>query len=274
MLHIGLSGVQYLLGIYREVVGDQPSIVHADGTPNKQVLERLFQKMASDENDMVSNYYESSRRRRYRDTPGQSAMEKELRKIDFLPLIQPVKDTVMLHKNGWRPRYYHRFLRSQEVFPEDIQQLCQNYLEGLNWTFRYYTSGCQDWRWHFPYSCAPSCEDISKYLSELREKQQPLHLNYLLRPPLETSVQLLSMMPPSSYALIPSDCRNLMTDKASPIADYYPKKFHVEFLYKRYFHEAVLYLPKIEIDRIEEAIQSNTVQANESNQNKVIEVDA
>ena len=230
--------------------------MNTDGTPNKQVLERLFQKMAGDENDMVLNYYESSRRRRYRDMPGQSAMEKELRKIDFLPLIQPVKDTVMLNKEGWRSRYYHRFLRSQEVFPEDIQQLCQNYLEGLHWTFQYYTKGCQDWRWHFPYSCAPSCEDIFQYLVSLREKSQPLQLTSEIRPPLETSVQLLSMMPPSSYSLIPHECRSLMTDKDSSIADYYPKKFHVEFLYKRYFHEAVLYLPKIEISRIEMAIQS------------------
>jgi 5'-3' exoribonuclease 1 len=256
MLHIGLSGVQYLLGIYRDVVGDQKSILDGDGKPRPAVLERLFDKMAGSEDEMVANYYESSRRRKYRDTPGQSPMEKELRKIDFLPLLQPVKDTVMLNQKGWRSRYYHRFLRSREVFPEDIEELCQHYLEGLNWTFHYYTKGCQDWRWHFPYSCAPTSQDIAQYLVKLRETAKPLQLSCLEKPPLATPVQLLSMMPPSSYALIPGHCRKLMTDKASPIADYYPKKFHVEFLYKRYFHEAVLYLPKINIERIEEALQN------------------
>jgi hypothetical protein len=52
---------------------------------------------------------------------------------------------------GWQQRYY-KTLFDMEIDDERRKQICLNYLEGLEWTFKYYTSGCPDWRWSYKYN--------------------------------------------------------------------------------------------------------------------------
>ena len=52
-------------------------------------------------------------------------------------------------------RYY------KELFDIDIDdesettEICLNYLEGLEWNFKYYIEGCPDWRWCYKYKYPP-----------------------------------------------------------------------------------------------------------------------
>ena len=66
-------------------------------------------------------------------------------------------------KEGWNYRYY-KTLFECEPTPERVKQICMNYMEGLEWTFKYYRSSCPDWRWKYNYSYPPLLSDLLKHI--------------------------------------------------------------------------------------------------------------
>ena len=56
-------------------------------------------------------------------------------------------------------------------FSEDysIQDICNEYLTGLQWVITYYKKGSPDWRWFYPYYYGPFLSDLGEHCSKLIE---------------------------------------------------------------------------------------------------------
>jgi 5'-3' exonuclease len=156
-------------------------------------------------------------------------------------------------KPGWQSRYYKALfglIETDEDFQEKKRQICVNYLEGLEWTMKYYTSGCADWRWSYNYNYPPLLSDLIKHVPYFETefvKLKPAN-------PVAPLVQLCYVLPKASLELLPRDLHEKLLKKHS---DWYESECDFIWAYCKYFWESHVLLPEIDIDELEEFINAN-----------------
>ena len=94
-------------------------------------------------------------------------------------------------------------------------------LPGLVWVLRYYYDGVASWNWFYPYHYAPLVSDLIQTTS--------FDFKFDLNAPFTPLAQLLGVLSPLSYKLLPKPYAELMTSPVSPLADLYPLEFEVCF---------------------------------------------
>jgi len=258
-LHIGEGSIDFILESYAEVFTKFPDsttgLINVDGEIDIEKFTILLEILAKEEDAMVKSFYKSYIRKKYGESNKLTELERELRRIDHLPLVKRVPDTVKFNEEDWEERYYKRYLCCNDISQKDIDKMCKNYCEGLLWSYQYYTKECSSWRWYYKFCCAPTIKDLYNYF------QRNLFNNTFNHPksdPLKPVQQLLCILPPSSSYLLPKMERQLMISNTSVIRDLFPNSFNIEMLYMRYFHESIPQLPLIDINRILEA-QGNLI---------------
>ena len=92
---------------------------------------------------------------------------------------------------GWESRYYKMLLGSARVC-----DICVNYVEGLEWVYKYYTGDCPDWRWKYRYNYAPLLKDCKNWI-DLYEKKELCNKK---NEPLNEQEALKYVMPPEDVS--------------------------------------------------------------------------
>lgn len=127
----------------------------------------------------------------------------------------------------------------------DIKKLCHEYLEGMQWVLSYYTRGVPDWKWCFKHHYAPFAHELAEYIGDFKfpDKRET--------EPTKPFQQLLSVLPPKSFRLIPIPICQLLTSSTSPVKKFCPDKFEVDISGKRREWEGIVLLPMVDFDVIE-----------------------
>jgi 5'-3' exonuclease len=147
---------------------------------------------------------------------------------------------------GWEDRYYNVALGLERT-PENVQRVCLNMLEGLEWVFKYYTAGCPHWRWKYDFHYAPLLTDLAKYI--------PLHDTTFIKPEIGTNrpfnplVQLTYVIPKIQQSLLPEYIQNALKNYPELFPDLEQLKF--QWIGCRYFWEAHVILPKVPLSILE-----------------------
>lgn len=123
-----------------------------------------------------------------------------------------------------RRLYYQKKLHVED--PDNDTQLkpvLRSYLEGIQWVLSYYYEGVPSWSWYYPYHFAPLVCDLQnlRAIAEEVSFADP-------GAPFPPFVQLMGVLPPASAHLVPAPIADLMLDKSSPIAPFYPLTFEVD----------------------------------------------
>lgn len=173
--------------------------------------------------------------------------DKLMKKDKFFPDIllensaKIVEGKYVLDIDKYKKDYY------KKCFADgiDIKKLCHEYLEGMQWVLSYYTRGVPDWKWCFKHHYAPFAHELSEYIGDFKfpDKRET--------EPTKPFEQLLSVLPPKSYRLIPIPICQLLTNKSSPIKKFCPDKFEVDISGKRREWEGIVLLPMVDFDVIE-----------------------
>lgn len=157
-------------------------------------------------------------------------------------------------RENWEFRYYDS-LFDVDIFegngnPKEnnrIRQICVNYMEGLEWTMQYYSSGCIDWRWCYKYAYAPLLTDLLRfipYMDVTMIEEKP-------KSPVRDLVQLCYVLPMASHNLLPLKLAEKLKREYS---HFYCDKLEFKWAYCKYFWEAHTELPHIRIQELEQVV--------------------
>eukprot|EP01091_Cochliopodium_minus_P010636 TRINITY_DN285_c0_g1_i2.p1 TRINITY_DN285_c0_g1~~TRINITY_DN285_c0_g1_i2.p1 ORF type:complete len:1238 (-),score=479.98 TRINITY_DN285_c0_g1_i2:99-3812(-) len=168
--------------------------------------------------------------------------------------VQKKEDTVKFGEFGWHTRYYKsKFkLDLQDIDFSDLQnenvdlvyKVASSYLDGLEWVFKYYYTGCASWEWFYPYYYSPFTMDLVNLIKYKTYKSPQFNLGV----PFTPLQQLMSVLPPASSWCLPKCYAALMTDPNSEILHYYPENFEVDMEGKAFEWQSIAKLPFIESD--------------------------
>ena len=149
------------------------------------------------------------------------------------PTIHREKEKyIAVNDAGWEGRYYRAlFTTSGAQCDEFIKGVCINYLEGLEWVFKYYTTECADWRWNYKHHYPPLLVDLQKYIPSDNSARE--FITDGSNEPYAPSEQLAFVLPPAYSHLLPE------TVSIEPV------NMEFEWAFCRYFWEShIIHQPK------------------------------
>ena len=245
-VNIRTGGVDKMMNAYKATIGGTNQYL----TNGKQIywanVRKLVQHLANLEEKHFKTESELRDKRERMRLPDETPEDK-IKKFDALPTYERVIEKYIDPKTpNWQSRYY------KSLFDIDIdemrkKQICINYLEGLEWTMKYYTSGCPDWRWCYHYNYPPLLSDLLKYIpffdTEFVENKKPA--------PVSELTQLSYVSPKESLNLLPPKLHQRLIQ-----TNWYRNDCDVVWAYCRYYWEAHVLLPEIDMDELESIVST------------------
>lgn len=242
-MNIRTHGINALLDIYRNYIGshsDRYFVSKTSGNIQWRNVGIFISQVAKREHEFLTNEYfvraKSDRRTFAENTP-----EEKEDAFNSAPIMyRAAEKYICPDEPYWESRYY-KSLFELERTPDNVKTICNNYLEGLEWVFKYYTRGCPSWRWKYNYHYPPLFVDLDKHIPHF--EMEFLQLDD--RPAFSPQVQLSYVLPRKSLALLPDKLNQFLTVN---YPDLYPEDYDFQWSFCRYFWEAHPLLPDISVE--------------------------
>jgi 5'-3' exoribonuclease 2 len=138
---------------------------------------------------------------------------------------------------------YYKILFDIEIDNIRKKEICINYIEGLEWVYKYYTQGCCDWWWKYKYTYPPLLTDLVDYIPYFNEDI----IKYNNSTPIEPGKQLAYVLPSGSINLLPPKVFEKISSKKT---EWYKYNNEFQTAFCTYMWESHAILPNINIDDI------------------------
>lgn len=240
LVEIIRDGLELLIDLYKKVCKDFGHITRLEDKRirfNKKPLKAYLQLLGQQEKDLLENKLNSKR----------SYFPDKL--VDECSKQIGTKWQVDI--NEYKGKY------CKKGFGENnLEQVCHEYLQGMQWIITYYINGVSDWRWKFNYNYAPFASTLSKYIDTFEYKE---HIRDNPTLPFE---QLVSVLPPRSANLIPYPLKNLLLDKNSSFQKFCPDEIEIDLAGKQREWEGIVLIPHINFNIIKDEFNSLLLKVN------------
>jgi len=259
-LNIRTTGIATLMEAYRTVFKSGESIIQASPSLNIDWpnYKKFVSHLAAQELTMIRKEH-TTRDRQARYMRDSDKEDDVMHDVMMLPMTQrDVERHINPFEPGWERRYYASLCDIHNADDKAIASLCRNYLEGMEWTFRYYTRGCVDWKWTYANHYPPLLADLAKHIPETQTQGQIAFsfLHEKPKDPIRDVIQLCYVLPRASHALLPpsveralmqSKLRSKYTDDGTP---------NFKWAYCKYFWECHTDLPELDLEELAQIVLS------------------
>ena len=255
-INIRHKGIHVLMNAYKKIAGNLTGNNSVVLTENNKIVWKNVRKLigilATQEQKNFENEHESRSKFEAMKTKTAGNMTTT-EKYNAIPLFnREIEHLIDPTTTGWQRRYY-RYLF--EFDSTHNKKATENYLEGLEWTFKYYTSGCPDWRWYYKYNYAPLLADIHSechYFDHEYFKETP-HVN-----PISHEAQLMYVLPPDYHYILKEaglieKYAKLQTSGVIPTVDSDALDF--TWAYCAYMWESHINLPGVNVETLNQSLQ-------------------
>ena len=211
---------------------------------NKELLINIFTNIADQETVYFNDFYKN--RRYLRRSSKDDQFEAECQNYDE-NIIPRYHDPIELGNPDtnlwdWKKSYYKHYY-DIDVDPSNsndnsLNEVLDQYVQGLIWTTYYYYDKCKDYEWFFPHHHGPFISDLKNYIIKHPDKMTFYETLYSINAiwyenKIKPLQQLMMVLPHESSFLIPASYRNLMF--SVKLNEYFPShisKIKVDHLYK------------------------------------------
>lgn len=251
-LNIRTYGIQYIMDTYKKTVKINEFLTHDNGI-NWKILKKFIEELAQQEYSYLMNEYKIMENMETKKIKNSTQKEREY-SLQTLPVYNRDKEKIIAPSNAyWQNRYYnvlfHIDVNSKARGNTYKKNICINYLEGLEWTYLYYTRNCINYQWLYKYSYPPLLEDLVKYVPVFNCKMVEDN-NVIVHP----YTQLAYVLPKTSLNLLPNNISNYMLKNHNEL---YYKQHDLVWAFCKYIWEAHIEIPDIDIGLLNDIIIAN-----------------
>jgi 5'-3' exoribonuclease 1 len=250
-LNIRTGGIDKILLAYKATIGETSEYITDGNNISWNNLRKVICFLAKLEEKYV---IDEDRSRKYKERRGMANTTPEEKMIFFesTPTRErELEKYINPSKAYWHNRYYRGlFGIHTDTNDEQKKDIAINYLQGLEWTMKYYTTGCPDWRWCYKFNYPPLLQDLIKYIPIFNTEFVP---NKPQNPVTEI-VQLCYVLPRASLNLLPELFRSALLREHS---DWYKDDCNFIWAYCKYFWESHVEMNDININDLEGFINAN-----------------
>ena len=241
-INIRTDGIDKLLNAYKQHLGGTRELLIKNNSIQWKNLRKILMTISSREEEYLIETVKNREKYEFRNYP-ETTQEERFLKFNALPTYERgCEKYINPSKEGWCERYYDELfdIERDEI---RIHQISTNYLEGLEWTFKYYTTGCPDWIWFYKYHYPPLLGDLIKHIPYFETQFIPPNNHKAV----SQILQLCYVMPKHSLSLLPEKLC-LALQKNFP--EWYTDQASFTWAFCKYFWEGHAKLPNINIGEL------------------------
>lgn len=248
-VNIRTDGLDKLLAAYRSTLGDSSETIIQNNTISWKHLRNMLSKLAVREEEFISTELKKRDKfeyRHYEDTTD----DERMMKFNALPTCHRGLEKFLNPEDpSWRFKYYDN-LFDINIDSVREKQIATNYLEGLEWTFKYYTTGCPNWRWCYKYHYPPLLSDLMKHIPYF----ETTYIEFQPFNPVSQIMQLCYVLPKYNLDLLPGKLKEALLNE---FPEWYGDNFKFHWAFCKYFWESHAQLPEINLNKLSIFLDKN-----------------
>ena len=245
-VNIRTGGVDKIINAYKATMGG----TNENLTDGKVIYWKNVRKFVEFLAGMEDEYFKNEmklRDKREKFHHQTNTPEQKYAKFDAIPTYErELEKYINPFKEGWRHRYYKSLFKI-DIDEDRCKEICINYMQGLEWTMKYYTVGCPDWRWCYKHNYPPLLQDLIRFIPYFDTEFIQPNTHAAVSP----LVQLCYVLPNQSLSFLPE---KLFKKLKYDYSDLYPTDCEFTWAFCRYFWESHVELPEIDINELEKIV--------------------
>jgi len=245
-INIRKGGIFKLMSAYSNTIGQKKNL-----TDGKKIywdnLYYFIEYLAKEELSNIKKEYRERDKLEKRFLPANTFEEQMERYLHTPTRNRELEHYINPHESFWEKRYYDVLFDSNDTL-QFKRKVSTNFLEGLEWVMRYYTTGCYDWKWCYRFNYPPLLKDLLKFIP--RWDISLLKYNDKAVSP---EVQLAYVLPKNSLKLLPVKIYVKLLKEKSHL---YKDDCELVWAFCKYVWESHVNLPHIDIYDLERFVEN------------------